>query len=401
MNILWVTLESLLPANSGGRIGILKRLEQVAKTEQVYLFYPYDNKCELKYVNELKKICVEVYAYHRAKNKKRALLTIIKYPFTVGSRCIPQMQEDIRNCLKKNKIDIINVDFPHMCSNLLKLNLNIPIVLNEHNIEWKVYKTISDSQRNIVKKIAYWIDSFRMKSYEKKVLKKLNINKVIFVSGKDMENMIITGSISKDKCELVPVGADILQPQNTKGKAQKGYNIIYVGKMSYSPNIEAVEWFVKEIYPLIREQIPNTTFYIVGKDPVKRVKELESENIIVTGTVDSINKYYEMADLVVLPLLHGGGMKVKLLEAISHKKAVVSTSVGTEGTLYSNGKTIPVIDEAGKFAEKCIDIMVNGSQDIAEAAYKVFMENYTWDKIGEKYMEIMNEIISAQVESDG
>ena len=55
MNILWVTLESLLPANSGGRIGILKRLEQVAKTEQVYLFYPYDNKCELKYVNELKK----------------------------------------------------------------------------------------------------------------------------------------------------------------------------------------------------------------------------------------------------------------------------------------------------------------------------------------------------------
>lgn len=394
MNILWITLETVLPANSGGRLGVYKRLEQVVKTENVYLFYPYDIDDELRYADELRKLCVEVYPYYRERNKKRALLNIWKYPFTVGSRCIPQMHADIQMCIKTNKIDVINVDFPHMCSNLLDLAVTLPIVLNEHNIEWKVYKTIANSQKNVMKKIAYWVDSFRLKRFEDEVFKKLNIVKVTFVSENDMDYMTRVGLVDKEKCALIPVGADIkLSKTRKKKEISKGKNIIFVGKMSYGPNIEAVTWFVNQIFPEILRQVPNTKFYIVGKDPVEEVKSLKSENIIVTGIVDSVDEYYDIADLVVLPLKNGGGVKIKLLEAVSFRKTIVSTSVGTEGTIYADGETISVIDDTYGFAEKCIEALLSNTKDRTKAAYDIFIKNYTWEIIGKKYIAVMNAVI--------
>ena len=255
MNILWITLESILPANSGGRIGVFKRLEQVAKTEKIYLYYTYDNESELSYVSELKKYCVEVHHYKR--NPKKAILNLLKYPYTVASRNIRAMQEDIRKCLEEKKIDVINVDFPHMCVNLLNINTNIPIVLNEHNIEWKVYQTISKSQKNILKKMAYKIDSYRLKVFEEKIFKKLQINRVTFVSDDDMNFMVRSGICNNEQVVLIPVGADL--QQNVSRIKHDGKNIIFIGKMSYGPNIEAVTWFTNEILPLMKRKLLNFT----------------------------------------------------------------------------------------------------------------------------------------------
>lgn len=393
MKILWITLESALPANSGGRLGVYKRLEQVVKTEEVYLFYPYDKEEELKYADELRKVCAEVHPYFRGANKKHALLNILKYPYTVGSRCIVQMQEDIKSCVQKHPIDRINVDFPHMCVNLFDMDLQIPIILNEHNIEWKVYKTIADSQKNIWKKAAYWIDSFRLKAFELKIFRELHIRKVTFVSKNDMAEMIASGILDRNKCVLIPVGADVREAKGSSlGALHKGHNIIYVGNMSYGPNIEAVTWFVKDILPLILKQISQVKFYIVGKEPSHEVKSLAGKHVVVTGAVDSVDEYYNLADLVVLPLKNGGGVKVKLLEAVSYQKPIVSSSVGVEGTIYSDGKSIPVADTPTEFADKCAAALMNQSNDLAEAAYSIFTAHYTWVNIGKQYVDMMRNI---------
>lgn len=397
MRILWITLESILPANSGGRIGVFKRLEQLAKTEKIYLFYPYDAENDVEYVSELKELCVEVHPYSRRNNKKYAMLHLADYPYTVGSRCIPQMQKDIETCIKENAIDVINVDFPHMCVNLLNINTQLPIVLNEHNIEWKVYKRITQSKKGLGK-IAYGVDSYRLRSFEKKVFRKLNISKVTFVSDKDMEEMILANGLDRDKCDLIPVGADVRDLNTEKIKLSDNniidtHNIIFVGKMSYGPNIEAVSWFANSIFPQIQKEFPNSKFYIVGKDPAEDVKNLARDNIIITGAVDAVEPYYELADLVVLPLKNGGGVKVKLLEAISYKKPIVSTSVGVEGTLYSDGKLIPIADSTNEFARACIEILDPGDAEGQREAYEIFLSNYTWQSVCKKYISILKETV--------
>lgn len=389
MKILWITQESILPANTGGRIGVFKRLEQLAKTEKIYLFYPYDNEEDLEQIPVLENYCAEVHAYSRKKNRLHAMKLLYKYPYTVGSRCLNDMKRDIVKCIEKNSIDVINVDFPHLCVNLLDLKINVPIVLNEHNIEWMLYRRISRSQTNLLKKLAYYIDSFRLKSYEKMILNKLPIRVFTFVSESDKGAFIQDYKINPEKCFDVPVGADI---RNTKEKIQgKGKKIIFVGKMSYGPNIEAVEWFVNGIFPKIKNAVENVKFYAVGKDPDERVKKLASDDVIVTGSVDCVEPYYSEADLVVIPLKNGGGVKVKLLEAISYVKPIVSTSIGVEGTIYAHRHIIPIADDAEVFAEKCIDIL-NDKTSCNDEVYKIFLKNYTWLGIGEKYKRILESV---------
>jgi len=401
MNILWITLESILPANSGGRIGVFKRLEQIKKRGNIYLFYPYDNEQELLYVNELKKYCKEVHPYSRKENRIRALARLCEYPFTIASRNIPAMRYDIVKCIKENQIDLINVDFPHMCVNLLGLNIKVPVVLNEHNVEWKVYQTIAGSQKNIFKKVAYLIDSFRLKFYEKKLFKRMKIDLVTFVSDKDMQFMNKSGICNKNNTCLIPVGADIIELKEiSENKPFK--NIIFVGKMSYRPNIEAVIWFVNEVMARILETYKNIKFYIVGKEPADEVKKLKSDNVIVTGMVDNVNKYYDIADLVVIPLKNGGGVKVKLLEAISYKKDIVSTAIGVEGTIYANGETIPICDTAADFV-KWVLASLSGSKELRyrmEKAYNIFLEKYTWECIGRKYTACLKKLIKSNQDGE-
>lgn len=396
MHILWITLESILPANTGGRIGVFKRLEQLSRTNEIYLYYPYDNELELTQVNELKKYCIKVYPYSRTKNRKHGLLKLLKYPFTVGSREFSSMKLDIQECIKNNKIDIVNVDFPHMCVNLLGLNLKIPIVLNEHNIEWKVYKTIANSHTNFIMKALYYIDSFRLKKYEDSLLKKINFSKITFVSSRDMQAMIDEKLVDKDRACLIPVGADI---QDINDVSHDGNNIIFVGKMSYGPNIEAAKWFTKEIFPRIKEHIYDVKFYIVGKDPTEEVEKLRAKDVIITGMVPDIKKYYEIADLVVLPLKNGGGVKVKLLEAISYNKPIVSTSIGVEGT-YFDSNYIPISDEPELFAKLCERILNDKKTYPTKEVYACFKSNYTWSGIGMKYEQCLKEAIGGKIENE-
>lgn len=391
LKILWITLESILPANTGGRIGVYKRLEQIAKTEDVYLFYPYDDEKELEYVSKLEFLCKEVHPYSRQKNIKYGLLNLWKYPFTVSSRKIDDMGNDIEKCIQNNKIDVINVDFPHMCACLQNINCDVPIVLNEHNIEWQVYRTIANSHKNALKKVAYYIDSFRLKHYERKIVDKLNPAKVTFVSSKDMQYMVDNGFVTSNDAVLIPVGAD---EHLCEDRVHIGTNIVFVGKMSYGPNIEAAKWFAKEVMPkiLAEDNARSFKFYIVGKDPTDEVKQLASENIVVTGMVDDVSKYYDLADLVVLPLKNGGGVKVKLLEAISYRKPIVSTTVGVEGTYYAN-HYIPVADNSAEFAKLCSDILYDKEVYPEKSIYEYFDSNYTWQCVGRKYLHVFTDLL--------
>lgn len=392
MKILWITLESILPANTGGKIGVFKRLEQMAKWNDIYLFYPYDQDEELEQVVELERYCKKVYPYSRKENKKHAILNIWKYPFTVASRDIPEMKKDIKKCIAQYNIDLINIDFPHMCVDILGIEPDIPIILNEHNIEWKVYRTIAKSHRNILKKVAYFIDSFRLYAYEKSLFKRLNFAQVTFVSSNDMEYMVEQKIVSQDKVTLIPVGADANNYNNIE---HNGKNIIFVGKMSYGPNIEAVQWFVKDIFPKIKLKITDVKFYIVGKDPAEEVKLLQSENVTVTGMVPDVADYYNRADLVVLPLKNGGGVKIKLLEAVSYNKAIVSSSVGAEGTYFAH-KLLPVTDDSKEFSEYCIDFLLNNKKYPYDEIYNYFIKNYTWEKVGIKYHMCMEKVMEKE-----
>lgn len=116
----------------------------------------------------------------------------------------------------------------------------------------------------------------------------------------------------------------ITQPQANK--------LLFVGKMSYDPNIIAVEYFVNEIFPSIKEHIPSTSFTVVGANPTYRVKKLTNgRDIFVTGFVDDITSYFKEASILVAPMLTGAGIQNKLIQGMSYGCCVATSPIGAEG----------------------------------------------------------------------
>lgn len=393
MKILWVTMESILPANTGGKIGMYKRVERLCKEHEIYLFYPYDNLLELSYADELRQLCAEVHPYPREKNIQ-TLLRSFRYPYTVASRCIGKMKQDMEQCIRKNSLDLINVDYPHICPLVAYLQgkYHLPVILNEHNIEWMLYKDISASQTNIIKKTAYYIDSWRLKKYEENIIKKMQITKFTFVSEQDKAFYQRWMKIPSDKCQLIPVGADV-EEVSAQSQNQQEKVIAFIGNMSYLPNVEGAIWFARLVFPKILKCIPQSKYFIVGKNPVHEVRQLANENIIVTGTVESTKSFYETADIIVVPLLHGGGVKIKLLEAIGYGKAIVSTTKGVEGTEYERNGYIPISDDPEIFAKLCVSIL-NNPDDYKQKRndmFQYFLDNYTWEGICQRFSRLLEE----------
>ena len=195
---------------------------------------------------------------------------------------------------------------------------------------------------------------------------------------------------------VIPNGVDIEEFLFTKANSQN-ITISYFGNMEYFPNQDAVLFFSKQILPMIKQKIPGVKFLIVGKNPSLTVQSLATdENIIVTGTVDSVIPHYINSSICIVPLRAGGGTRLKILEAMAVGRPVVSTTIGCEGLDVVDGENLLIADTPVQFAEKVIQLINDKQlyQKIANNGRKLVEDKYSWDKIAEKLLAVYAEIVS-------
>jgi glycosyltransferase involved in cell wall biosynthesis len=183
---------------------------------------------------------------------------------------------------------------------------------------------------------------------------------------------------------VIPNGADL--PPRTLAPLQADPEpvLLFVGSMCYGPNIDAVGFFARCVLPLIRQEIPDVKFLIVGRDPEASVWQLHNgTSVIVTGFVPEVVEYYRRAAAVVAPIRFGGGTRIKILEAMAHRKPVVSTGVGAEGLDVQSGKHLLLADSPGDFAKACTRLLRDGSlrQRLGEGGFQLVSERYQWAMI--------------------
>ncbi|MCX5848707.1 MAG: glycosyltransferase [Deltaproteobacteria bacterium] len=140
-------------------------------------------------------------------------------------------------------------------------------------------------------------------------------------------------------------------PGTNKGFADRR-DIIFVGGYQHAPNVDAVQYFVAEIMPLLRMRLPGVRFYIVGSKPPAEIQSLATEDVIVTGFVENLNPLLDRMRVSVAPLRFGAGIKGKIGSAMAVGLPVVATSLATEGMSLTDGETILVADDPEIFAQK-------------------------------------------------
>ena len=178
---------------------------------------------------------------------------------------------------------------------------------------------------------------------------------------------------------LIPNATDIGEPCSLE--TSEASTLLFVGTMSYEPNQEGVQFFVNSVLPLVLEQEPEARFVIVGKDPPPAVTALATHpGVEVTGRVADLRPYLERATLSVVPLLNGGGTRLKILESMAAMRAVVSTSVGAEGIDAENGRDLLIHDSAGELAAACVRLIRDKQlrNQIAVNGRRLVSEKYDW-----------------------
>lgn len=172
--------------------------------------------------------------------------------------------------------------------------------------------------------------------------------------------------------------------------------IVFLGRMAYAPNVDAVTYFAHDVFPLIREK-EKVKFLIVGADPTKEVLKLQRiEGIKVTGFVEDPYEYLERAKVVVAPLRFSAGIQNKILEAMALRKAVVTTSKGARGIAGKDGEHFLVADDPEDMAKKILMLLHDAEprKKIGENARRLIETTYRWDIIGEKLLAEIDEVIN-------
>jgi glycosyltransferase involved in cell wall biosynthesis len=166
-------------------------------------------------------------------------------------------------------------------------------------------------------------------------------------------------------------------------------NLLFVGAMHYQPNADAAEYFVREIFPLIRRERPGTRLHIVGDSPPASVRALASDAVVVHGFVPDVRPFYRDAIVVVVPLLLGGGTRLKILEAAACGKAMVSTTLGAEGLEVRSGHDILLADLAEPFAAAVNRLQADADlRQQLELAARRTSKQYDWEQLGAKFVAI-------------
>lgn len=390
MKIIWLTPEVAYPP-IGGRNGVFNRIVQMSKMNDIFLFsISYNKEEENISALEMKKYCKKVFHYNRGEHKKATLFKSLFIPFSVASRTSKIIQKEMIKVINEKKIDYIIIDFPNMALNVVKIKKHlkgIKVTLNQHNIEFERMSSMKNIKTiSFPKRIMYFLESIRLKLYEKSLYKKNLIDSMTFFSSDDCEKFPRYFKNHKQVLEVFPLGANL---PKYKSKIVGNRNLIFIGRLDNIAitNVEAVLWFVNDIFPKITSTFSDCKLIIAGANPSDRILQLKCDNIDVIPNYADVADIFDMGDCVILPLLSGGGVKGKLIEAAAYNKIIISTDKGTEGTCFKDKYHLFLANNANDFANCIINYFSNPKlyDEMRENCHRVFLDNYEWSSIVKKY----------------
>lgn len=267
-------------------------------------------------------------------------------------------------------------------------NLQPPIcVFDDHNAEYvlqqRAFETDVRQARHWVGALYSFIQWNKLSRYEAMVCRLAD--RVVAVS--EADKRALQRLVPELEVTVVPNGVDtdFYNDQSRIGHWDLDigiWSLVFTGKMDFRPNVDAVLWFCQEVLPLVRGKMPDVHLYIVGQSPHRRVLRLADDPAVtVTGYVDDVRPYIAGACVYVVPLRIGGGTRLKVLEAMSMGKPIVSTSLGCEGFEgLVPGRELSLADTPEEFAQRVIELLsdVSRRERLGRAARRFVEEQYDW-----------------------
>jgi glycosyltransferase involved in cell wall biosynthesis len=401
MRILFLTAHLPFPPFSGGRRREFELISRLGKDFEIYLCSITKTwETDRTYISNLVYYCASVKLFKAVSNDNKQYAL---YPNQIKRHTSKEASSYISFSLKNKLFDVVHVEGYYLMQHL-PMKPDIPVILVEHNIECLLnlqrFKLATIQQD----KSYYWREYVDTLKWERIFWKRAT--KCVTLTTEDENNMrqlephinirTIPNGIDHRKMIDEAASSDICKNSIVGAKCP---SILFVGNFLYEPNIDAALYFSQLIFPLILKDVPNAKLLLIGNAPPPEICSLTlNKQIKVSGYVDSLTHFYKAADVVVCPLRIGGGVKVKVLEALNAGKAIVSTSIGAQGLDLSTYQAVTVADEVADFAEKVVRFLLDHQeryrQEQEALAYASILP--TWDQATEAFVQCYKEIIDCR-----
>jgi len=394
MKILMVTPYVPYPPSSGGQIRTFNLLKHLSKKNKITLVCLHKNNEEKKYIQNLYQYCKKIYPCKRPE-KPWQLKIIIKtifstLPFLIVRNYSSQAKKTIQELLNKEKFDVIHAETFYVMPHIPKTT--IPIILVEQTIEYLVYQHFVNNLFFLLRPFFY-LDILKLKFWERFYWRKANI--VVSVSKTDEKN--IKNLEPNLKTVIIPNGAgEEMMVKRLPKKNLKKPTLLFQGNFYWLQNIEAANFLIKKIYPLIKKTIPNVKLIVSGQkaSKIKVDKDIKIINLNLNQT-RLVKKIYQKATIFIAPIFGPGGTRLKILAAMAAGVPVVSTKTGVEGLAVKDKVNVILAKTSEDFVKNIKLLLTNKNlyQKIQKNAYHLIKDYYNWATIAKKLERIYEQMI--------
>jgi glycosyltransferase involved in cell wall biosynthesis len=271
-------------------------------------------------------------------------------------------------------------------------HLPCPSILFTHNVEAEIWRRHAETATGLPMKSLLRRQWQRMLRFERQALARFDL--VLAVSDADgCTFQRLYPHALRAPVHVVQTGVDTeyFRPVPARAPGRPAH-LVFTGSMDWLPNEDGMQYFVRDILPLIRQQAPEVTLSIIGRSPTPAVRRLGLEaGIEVTGRVDDVRPHIAAGAIYVVPLRIGGGTRLKIFEAMSMGKAVVSTTIGAEGLPVTDGTDIVLADEPAAFADAVVRLVRDAAarQQLEAAARRLVVDRYDWSAVAQDFEDAL------------
>jgi len=385
-SILFISTQLPYPPKSGGTIKSWHYLSHLTDTYAVGLacFLKEEDPLHLEGLNAQLELRETI---SLPLSVPRNVLTLIKsYLFSNSLNLYRNRSSTFKSLIeeKADQYDILLVDHYEMFQ-YVPSDYKGKVIIHTHNAEFELWRRMAGLSKNPLLKLALRLESKRVKNYEAKIFKLADL---VYASPSDIQSFQMSGMETDNFKITYHLGNDELLKLPPMQFEHTEKSLLFMGTLSWEPNIDGLLWFIEEVFPLLQKQHQDLKLYVLGKQTDERLAEAAKtfSGIELCGFIDHIESYLDKSRVFVVPLRFGSGMKVKVLEGMYRGLPIVTTEIGAEGLEVNSGNELLISKGPAEFADACLQLLEDKAlwEAMRDSSRALASKKYTWELLFEK-----------------
>lgn len=301
-------------------------------------------------------------------------------PYVVARFVSPRFRDALRAALRRFRPDVVQIESPFLLpyASTVRAESGARVILRSLNVEFRIWESLVRGARNPLRRLALRRVASSLRDYEVRHLD--TPDALVPISAADAEDFRRLGCTRP--MHVAPCGVTLSTHSNA---LPEPWRAGFIGSLDFRPNQEAAAWIIDELWPRVMERAPMARLSIAGSAPPEwLLRRARGSGIETLGYVDDADGFMRRMSVMIAPLLAGGGMRIKVLEAMALARPIVATTLGAGGIEAEHGRDIIIADDAPSFADALVHLLREpaAAARIGSAARATVGARYDSDAIG-------------------